>query len=54
MSLMGVNATANNITATYESSAHPLVILTSSQMEAAVSRMAAELIWLGMPMRVTL
>ena len=54
MSLIGVNATENNITAASESSAHPSVNLTSYQMEAIVSQLAAELIWSGMSLRITL
>lgn len=54
MSLIGVNATENNITAASESSAHPSVNLTSYQMEVIVSQLAAKLIWLGMSLRITL
>lgn len=48
MLLLGVNAGANSILAASESSAHPSMILTPSQMEAAISQIAAELLWLGM------
>ena len=54
MSLIGVNATANSITAASESSAYPSVTLTSYQMETIVSQLAAKLIWLGMALRITL
>ncbi|KAF8136907.1 hypothetical protein EV363DRAFT_1155909 [Boletus edulis] len=47
MSLLGVNASANSIMATSMSSAHPSITLSSTQLEAAISKLAAELIWLA-------
>ncbi|KAF8552335.1 hypothetical protein OG21DRAFT_151999 [Imleria badia] len=47
MSLLGVNATANGILAPSESSAHPSIIVTPAGLEAAISQIAAELIWLA-------
>ena len=47
MSLFGVNLTANHISSATESSANPLVTLTPTQFEGAVSQIAAQYVWAG-------